>query len=413
MRTAISLALTFSLLSLPSLGSECSPQTPIIKVDGRYVDCSYFNYVVSKIPEWVIRKYYGGDEGLKKLEDKMAERQLILEKYKKEGLLNRPDLKEKLIRAEIKNLSALYMSKKLSKVSVSEREIDEEIRKHYRSKKVTPELRRSIKVNLEVRKIVSEREKILNGIKSKLQIKNTSPKSLNDVVAVFDGRRITYDDIKPLLPRKFSKRELERALTPYAIYLEAKEEGLDKLPEYRNSILYMKENLAVSDFERRLLSKIHVSDDEIKNYYRKHREEFKTPESARVMIVEFDSEREAKEALKKLKSGKTLKDAVPKKYLSTAREWTVLSSDKENPVSQFVFSTRKKYNLLNVSSGKTLLIITEKRKPSEILPLGDVYNEIKEMLKEKRAKKEKDKIVSALKKKYGLKILRPASCCRD
>ena len=406
------LFLAFYLLS-PAYGAPCTPETPVIEVDGRYVNCSYFNYVLSTIPEWALKRYYSGKDGLEKLEDKLAERQLILEDYLKKGFFKRPDVENEVRRTEIKTLSSLYMARKLKNIKVSDEEIGEEIRRRYGSKEVTPELRHSVEVQLKVRKIVSKREEILNSVKSRLKILNENPRSPRDKVAEFDGKAIYLRDLEPLLPKKFSRRDLERALLNYSLYLSAKKEGLDSLPEYGNALLYRKEEIAVSDFERKIMSKISVSDGEIRNYYEKHKNEFKTPSSARVLILEFDSENEARRALTKLRAGENLREAVPKKVMKSLKEWTVLSSDRNNPVSQLVFSSKEKYNLLNVPSGKTLLIIVKRRKPSEYLPLGDVYYKIKEKLLRERAEREKDKVISRLKAKYGLRILRSPLCCRE
>ena len=392
----------------------CTPNTPLLKVDGRTVDYSYFQYVESTIPQWAMKKYYPGVKGKEELLKKVLERQLILQYYIDRGFFKKPEIREHIERFKIKTLASLYLMKHMKSPKVTEAEIEKAIERYYRGKKITPELRRSVKINLEAQKLSREREQIISAVKSRLKIVNLNPKSSNDVVAVYGNRKITYGEVKPLIEGRTTPLSLKRALETYALYLNALKEGLDKERQFRNQLLSFEENLAVSSFERKVLSNIKVSDKEIKNYYRKHREEFKTPASAKVLIFVFPSEKEAKKSLRALESGKSLKEAVPGSVFSTGREWTVLSDDKNNPVSMLVFSSKKKYNLLNMPDGRTLLIVVESRKPSSYLLLGDVYSTIKNRLSERRAKQIIERKIAELKKKYSAQIL-PASdrCFRE
>lgn len=404
------LAVLFLLSSKGAL-AVCPPNTPVIKVDGRVVNYSYVRYVESAIPGWAMKKFYSGIEGKEKLLNKILERQLILQYYRDKGFFRKPEIAEHLQRFRIKTLSSLYLTEHIKQPRVTEAEVDEAIKRYYRGKRITPELRRSVKVNLEAEKISSERERIISSVKSHLKVVNLHPKSPNDVVAVYKGRRITYRDVKPLVIGEPIPSKLKRALETYTLYLEALKEGLDRSPAFKNRLLSFEENLAVSSFEREVLNSIKVSDGEIKDYYLKHREEFKTPASAKVLIFVFPSENEAKRALKSLKSGKSMKESIPEPVFSTGKEWTVLSNDKNNPVSMLVFSSKEKFNLLNMPDGRTLLIVVEKRKPSTYLLLGDVYSTIKNKLKTERAREVIKKKLEELKKRYSARVLPSSLRC--
>ncbi len=405
------LALFVSALLTGTAPAVCTPDTPLLKVDGRTVDYSYFQYVESTIPEWAMKKYYPGVKGKEELLQKVLERQLILQYYRDKGFFKKPEIKEHIERFKIKTLASLYLMKHMKSPKVTEAEIEKTIEKYYRGKKITPELRRSVKINLEAQKLSQEREQIISSVKSRLKTVNLKPKSLRDVVALYGNRKITFGDIKPLIEGRTTPYSLKRALETYALYLEALKEGLDKERQFKNQLLSFEENLAVSSFEKNILNRIKVSDKEIKDYYKKHREEFKAPASAKVLIFVFPSEKEAESSLKALESGKSLKEAVPGSVLSTGREWTVLSNDRNNPVSMLVFSSKKKYNILNMPDGRTLLIVVESRKPSTYLLLGDVYSTIKNRLVEKRARKVIEEKLAELKKKYSAQVLPGSDRC--
>ncbi len=405
------LALFVTALLTGTAPAVCTPSTPLLKIDGRTVDYSYFQYVESTIPQWAMKKYYPGFKGKEELLKKILERQLILQYYIDNGFFKKPEIKEHVERFKIKTLASLYLMKHMKSPKVTEAEIEKTIEKYYRGKKVTPELRRSIKINLEAQKLSQEREQIISAVKSRLKIVNLNPKSSNDVVAFYGNRKITYGEVKPLIGERAIPLSLKRALETYALYLNALKEGLDKELQFRNQLLSFEENLAVSSFERKVLNSVKVSDKEIKDYYKKHREEFKTPASAKVLIFVFPSEKEARKSLKALESGKSLKEAVPGFVFSTGREWTVLSNDKNNPVSMLVFSSKKKYNLLNMPDGRTLLIVVESRKPSSYLLLGDVYSTIKNRLSEKGAKQVIERKIAELKRRYSARIFPDSDRC--
>ena len=408
------IAFVLSTLLTGSSPAACNPDTPLLKIDGRTVDYSYFRYVESTIPQWAMKKYYSGVKGREELLQKILERQLIFQYYKDKGFFEKPEIREHVERFKIKTLASLYLTRHIRAPKVTESEIEAAIEKYYKGKKVTPELRRSVKINLEAQKISQERGRIISSVKSRLKVLNLNPKSPSDVVALYEGRKITYGDIKPLVAEKPTRFAIKRALETYALYLEALKEGLDKSRRFRDQLLAFKENLAVSSFEREILNSVKISDREIKDYYSKHREEFKAPASAKVLIFVFPSEKEAKKALSALNSGKSLKEAIPGDIFSTGREWTVLSNDKNNPVSMLVFSSKKKFNLLNMPDGRTLLIVVESRKPSTYLLLGDVYSTIKNRLTGERAKKLIEEKISQLKKKYSAEVLpRSESCFRE
>ncbi len=404
------LSLALSLLVSGEALAVCQSNTPLLKIDGRTVDYSYFKYIESTIPQWAMKKYYPGVKGKEKLLNKVLERQLILQYYEDSGFFKRPEVREQIQRFKIEALSNSYFSKHLKMPRISEAEVNNTIEKYYKGQKVTPQLRRRVKINLEAQKLSSERKRLVSSVVSKIKFISLNPKSLNDVVAVFDGRKIVYREVKPLIRGKLSPEKLKEALKTYAFYLKALDEGLDKTEQFENKFLAFKENLAVSSFEKNILSRVKVTDKEIRKYYDSHKDEFKVS-SARVLILEFQSEDAAKKALKSLESGKKLDQAVPRFVLSTAREWKVLSSDKNNPVSLLVFSSSKKYNILTMPDGRTLLIIVESKNPPHQLLIGDVYYEIKNKLTAEREKELLKNKVAELKKRYSATVLPSAYQC--
>ena len=407
MRTLIPILLAFLIST--NAPAECSSNTVLAKVDGKEITLSYFKYVEETIPNWALNKYYGGNKGKEKLLEKIAQRTLILVDAERKGAFKKEPLRSKVKRFEMKRLAYEYINERLKNVKVSDEEIQKALQKY------PPEERKkrlkSVKASLMAKKIISEREKVISNVKRRIEVINPSPKKPDDVVGKVDGKEVRFSEISPLISGKPNKKKIERALETYALYKLALKENLDRREEFKNSLRAFKEKLAVKEFEREILSSVKVTDEEIKNYYEKHKSEFKAPGTAKVKIFVFESEEEAKRSLSRLKKGEREERAIPENSLKTAREWLVSSEDKNNPVSLLVFSSKERYNILKMPNGKVLLIEVLEKKEPKPLPYGDAYSRVKSKLFTEKARSLFKKRMEELKRKYGEEIYRENLRC--
>ena len=401
MRALLPLALLMTFAGA-SLGA-CPPSTELAKVDGETITLSYYKYVEELLPEWALKKYYGGERGRKELLEKIVQRNLILVDSEKRGLFNRKDIKRKVERFKIKSLAYSYINQKLKGIKVTRQELRRALEK-YPEKERTPDRIKSLKASILANKYVSKRQELLDRVKKEIKIVNTSPEKDSDVVSVFRGRKITYSELSPLIEGKPTEKKIEKAVETYALYLLALSQGLDKRPEFKNSVRALKERIAVREFEKQLLSSVRVTDREIKAYYEANRSKFKTPGTAKVKIFVFKNLKEAERSLKKLKGGVGEKKAIPPGVLVTGREWLVSSDDRNNPVSQLVFSSKERFQLLSMPDGRVLLIeVREKRKPQP-MPYGDAYSRVRQELLSKKVKEALKERMEELRRKYGSQI---------
>jgi len=391
MRLLLSFTL-FALLSCPS-PAACPPQTPLAKVGDQAITLSYYSFVRSKVPQPVFRNFYGNEE---KLLNKVVERTLILADAEKRGLFNSPELQRKIQRFKVKRLAYAYLNSRLGSVTVSEEELQSALKKIPEENR-TPQRIRSLRAALETRKLLSEREKVLNSVKEKLKILNASPASPSTVVAEFEGREVTFKELQPLISGRPTPEKVEKAALDYALYLLARKEGLDETSEFQNLLRFFKERLAVENFKRELYSQASVSDREIKSYYETHREEFRLPGRAKVEVWEFKNLSDARRAMELLKEGKS-------SQLPGSRRWLLSSDDSNNPLARLVFSSRKKLNLLELPSGRVLLVKTLSRTPSRPMPYGDAYPKVKEKLRSLKVEKLMEEKLSRLRKEFGVEL---------
>ncbi|WP_457681551.1 peptidylprolyl isomerase [Thermovibrio sp.] len=383
----------FTLLSLfyssPSFAS-CSPSTAVAEVDGRKITLSYFKFVEGRIPKWVLNKYYGGPKGKRELLEKLVERELILKMEEEKGLFKVPKFKEEVERFKIKTLGYRYLNEKIGEVKVSKRELEEVARRYYKGKASEVELK-SLKASLLARKYEERRRELLSKVESEIEVLNPNPKSPETVVARFKGAPIKYKEIKPLID---DGENLKEALRDYALYLLALKEGLNRSEDFKNRLLAYKESVAVNWYKRELISASQVSNSQVKAYYEKHKEEFKVPASARVLVYKFSSLKEAREALKELKEGKRL---------SGGRVW-VVNSNQNNPVAELVFNLKGRYQIVQMPSGEFYLVRVLSRTPSKVMSYGDAYSKIKSLLIKKRMKEKLKRDIEELKERYGAKL---------
>jgi len=387
------LAILFLLLfSCSGNGSKvCTPETPLVKVGDRVITVGYYEKVREGLPTPLRKKFHSGRELLKNIVD----RQLILLDSLERGIFEKPEIKEKVERFKIGHLAYRFLNSKVGDFSVSDREVEEFIKKHYAKKEVTPQLKRKVKANLEARKFQKERQKVIDRAKAEVSFVNKKATSPDDPVALYKGEKIYLKDLLPLLGKSPTPKRLERAVLEYVLYRKALEEGLEKGEDFQASYNRFLSDIAVEEFRKRVLSSVKVTDEEVKDYYEKHKGIFRRPPSAEVVIYEFDSKEKAERALK---AGK-----LPADILKKGKSWKVTAEDvNDNPVSALVFKEGKDRGIVPLPDGRALLVLVKKRFPERELLYGDAYPLIKRELTAQRAEKIAREELKRLKEKFGV-----------
>ena len=136
------------------------------------------------------------------------------------------------------------------------------------------------------------------------------------VVAQINGREIRDDEFKARFSRlsqslksKYSddkgKREfLEEIIKRELLLQEAKKAGIEKDKVLLDRIEEMKERLILNEFlQREVEGRLVTTDKELEDYYNLHREEFKSPDEAKISQIVVRSDQDAREVLKRLRKG--------------------------------------------------------------------------------------------------------------
>ena len=136
------------------------------------------------------------------------------------------------------------------------------------------------------------------------------------VVAQINGREIRDDEFKmrfsrltPALKSKYSdekgKREfLEEIIKRELLLQEAKKAGIEKDQVLLDRIEEMRERLILNEFlQREVEGKLVTTDKELEDYYNLHKEEFKSPDEAKISHILVKNEEDAKAVIKRLRKG--------------------------------------------------------------------------------------------------------------
>lgn len=138
-----------------------------------------------------------------------------------------------------------------------------------------------------------------------------------EVFAIVEGRELTTDLIDFYRQQMGGERAhafdgaegIERLKTEIInqelYYVDALKNGLDKDEEYLKKVELMKEQLLRTYAIHKTISKIEISDEELKDYYEKNSAKYSSAESVRAAHILISTEDEGNEIVEKLKAGET------------------------------------------------------------------------------------------------------------
>lgn len=242
------------------------------------------------------------------------------------------------------------------------------------------------------------------------------------IIAEIEDKKIVYEDFdkeiknyrKSLnlkdrlntLSEEGRKKILENKIREELFFMEAQKEGVELTEEEKYQIEKLKTSLIIRKYIIKKLAENPITEEEIKDYYEKHEEEFVIPEKRKISHIVVKEEEKAKEILKKLQENYDFYSLARENNIDGTREkggelgWVsrnyfikefedIAFKLKKGEISELV-KTRFGYHIIKVEDIK----FPEKRKYEE------VKDEIKKRLEEERIiKLEKD-----LRNKYKVRV---------
>ncbi|MCX5686713.1 MAG: peptidylprolyl isomerase, partial [Candidatus Omnitrophica bacterium] len=149
------------------------------------------------------------------------------------------------------------------------------------------------------------------------------PSDDDRVLAKVSNKFITVKDFKARIAKippyyrniveKDKKRYLDEVIMQMLCYEEAVRKGIDRDSEIREVINEARKKILIAKLIKdEVEDKVSVSEDEIRNFFEAHRDEFKTPELWRASHILVADEKEARALLDELAGGANFEDLARK-----------------------------------------------------------------------------------------------------
>lgn len=141
----------------------------------------------------------------------------------------------------------------------------------------------------------------------------------NKLSIKIEGHEITDKDVDQFLMTmgqegmRFNNEEGKKQIATelmnqHLIYLDAIENGLEDDPEFQKELAHAKEQILRQYSMKRVLEAVRVSEEEAKEYYARHKDDFKPIYMYKASHILVDDEDKAKEIKGKLDQGEAFED---------------------------------------------------------------------------------------------------------
>jgi peptidyl-prolyl cis-trans isomerase C len=237
-----------------------------------------------------------------------------------------------------------------------------------------------------------------------------------DVLAVVNGEPITVGDFKYSLTIAHRREDLSSAGTlnlsqfvqklidDRLIVQEARRMGMQDYPEVRQAIdAYVLRESVVRLHDEEIVKKVTVTDDEIKNYYKKNYEQFF------LGLIEADSEEKARQIFEQLREGADFKE-LAQKYSTRPSQMdggeVTLPRSSLPPTIEKAISNLKVGELTNMVKVRSkyyiIKLINRKEAPDE--GLEKVRGNIERALRKQKEKERSDEYLKYLRERLGVQV---------
>lgn len=251
------------------------------------------------------------------------------------------------------------------------------------------------------------------------------------VLAVIQDQTVTEADLKEIadaVPQRFRhlyltpegrKKTLDYIVNIYVLATQAKAEGLTKEPRVQRLSRFMQNDLLARLYlEEKSKGLAAPTEADAKAYYSKNISQYTTPESVHLYHILVKTEKEAQDALKKLKKGAKFTDLAaktsicPSRYKGGDLSWLPKGSLVKE-IEEVAFAMKPGRDLASLKGpvkskfGYHILMLQDK-KPAVKRPFDEVKAYIIETLQFEGQQKNYEKLAEDLKKKMNVKVTAPA-----
>jgi EpsD family peptidyl-prolyl cis-trans isomerase len=212
------------------------------------------------------------------------------------------------------------------------------------------------------------------------------------------------------------ERFLNELVKKELLYQEALKKGLDKNTEYLKKVEDFKKITLIGQLlEKEIESKAKVTDQDVKDYYEKHKEDFAPVSQIRMSLILLKTEEEAKKILERLNKGEDFakvakKSSVDLNSAKNGGDLGYLSRGQMTSELEAVavrLKTGEVSEPIKTQSGYQIIKVTDK-KLGKVVEFERVRNFISQQLSAEKQKEVFDSYIESLKKSYKVDINKEA-----
>lgn len=248
----------------------------------------------------------------------------------------------------------------------------------------------------------------------------------DQVLAKIGNETITEADflaIANAVPEKFQqinpeakRKAIEHLVNIFLLASEAEQQGLDKNPDINRLIQFSKKDLLASLLLEKMTKDVPTpTDAEAKAFYEKNRAQYMMPESIHLHHILVKTEKEAKDALDRVKKGEKFSEVAgqvsicPSKMRGGDLDWRPKGALVKE-IEDVAYSMKKGQIEGPIKSqfGFHVLMLEDKR-PQQESSFDQTKDYIVEQLKVQKQQEQYENIANTLRQKTKVEILLPAA----
>ncbi|MEA1912798.1 MAG: peptidylprolyl isomerase [candidate division WOR-3 bacterium] len=218
----------------------------------------------------------------------------------------------------------------------------------------------------------------------------------------------------PLGKTEIAKKFIEWQVIYNFLTIEAKRLGFHRRPdlsrEFRSELI----NSTIRNWEaHEIETKINPTDEELKNFYKQNKENYRKPEKRKVYAIEVKTKEEAKKIKEELLRGKSFETLASKKSIGPGAKrgglLGYITKVARGAIGKEAFRLRKgrTSNPFKIENGWAIIKVTDIKK-SYIPEFSKYRYPISEDWKKEKREKIENEIFEKNKEKYGVQILTKA-----
>ena len=212
------------------------------------------------------------------------------------------------------------------------------------------------------------------------------------------------------------ERFLNELVKKELLYQEALKQGLDKDAAYIEKVADFKKITLISKLlENEIEEKAKVTEEDVKNYYDEHKEDFSPFDQIRLSIIRVKTGDEAKKISEKLKEGENFaklakESSIDSNSAKVGGDLGFLSRNQISPEHEMAVARMMKGEVsdpVRTQQGFDIIKVTDK-KTSSVVEFEKVKDLISQHLSAEKQKEVFDSYIEGLKKTYTVEINKEA-----